>query len=73
MSLATYGIATPTRESAAKRQPSLMRLLNLIGESRTRDAQNEIMRHQNLLPKDLEAFGQRITPRNEDDLPFGRR
>ena len=61
---------------AAKTQPAsqswMRRFLVALMEARMRQAEREIALHRHLLPKELELSGDRLTPRNEDQLPFGR-
>lgn len=61
---------------AAKSQPAgkgrLGRLFVVLAEARMRQAEREIARYRHLLPQELEISGDRLTPRNEDELPFNR-
>lgn len=49
----------------------LRRVFTAFAEARMRQAEREIARHRHLLPPELEISGNRLTPRNEDQLPFG--
>lgn len=61
---------------ATKTQPAgegwLGQFLAALMEARMRQAERELARHSHLLPKELELTGNRLTERNEDELPFGR-
>jgi hypothetical protein len=61
---------------ATKTQPAgqgwMRRFLVALMEARMRQAEREIARHRHLLPQELEISGDRLTPRNEDELPFNR-
>lgn len=61
-------IATPARQ----RKSWFMRLVSALQESQMRRAEREIALHRHLLPHDLERFGDKLSPRSEDTLPFGR-
>jgi hypothetical protein len=50
----------------------LRRLFVALMEARMRQAEREIARYRHLLPQELEIAGDRLTARNEDELPFGR-
>ena len=65
--------AVPHKESAEKRKGLFARLLDALVESRLKAVRREIALHSHLLPHDLENFGDRLTPRSEDELPFGLR
>jgi hypothetical protein len=65
--------AIPSKPATApKRERWFVRLLNALQESQMRRAAREIALHRHLLPHDLELFGDRLSPRSEDALPFGR-
>jgi hypothetical protein len=61
---------------ATKSQPAgtgwLRRFLVALMEARMRQAEREIARYHHLIPTELEMSGDRLTARNEDELPFGR-
>ena len=61
---------------ATKTQPAgsgwLRRFFAALMEARMRQAEREVARYRHLLPPELEISGDRLTARNEDELPFGR-
>lgn len=59
-------------ESTPARKGWFRRLLIVLAESRMRQAEREIARHRHLLPAELEIAGDKISYRNEDELPFVR-
>ena len=50
----------------------LRRLFVALMEARMRQAEREVARYRHLIPAELEMSGDRLTARNEDELPFGR-
>jgi hypothetical protein len=65
--------AVPAKASAQQRKGLFARIVDALAEARMEAARREIARHAHLLPHDLELYGNRLTPRTEDQLPFGRR
>ena len=68
-----HGLDKPAAAPARKRKGIFVRILNALQESQLRRAEREISLHRHLLPHDLERFGDTLSPRSEDTLPFGRR
>ena len=64
-------IALPAYQRVEKRKGLFTRVLEALMESRLRQARREIEAYRHLLPHDLEAYGDRLTPRSEEQLPFG--
>ena len=67
------GLDKPATAPARQRKSIFARILNALLESQLRRAEREIALHRHLLPHDLEQFGDTLSPRSEDALPFGRR
>ena len=61
----------PAARVTPPRKTWLRRLFVALAEARMREAEREIARHRHLLPPELEISGNRLTARNEDELPFG--
>ena len=61
----------PANKTAKPRRSWLRRAFVALAEARMREAEREIARHRHLLPPELEISGNRLTRRNEDNLPFG--
>ena len=61
----------PATRVMRPRKSWLRRLFTALAEARMREAEREIARHRHLLPPELEISGNRLTARNEDQLPFG--
>ena len=83
MTAITYGatsatISTPAAAPAAPVKAKVetrsfwARAYNAFVEAQMRRAMREIKMYQHLLPADLEISGNKITYRNEDQLPFVR-
>ncbi|MGE3145098.1 MAG: hypothetical protein AB7K35_05890 [Pseudorhodoplanes sp.] len=79
MTAITYGAtgATISTAAAAPAAPAVRkgfwaRAYEAFVEAQMRRAMREIKLHQHLLPADLEIVGNKITYRNEDQLPFVR-
>jgi len=70
MSTVTYDIAPATRAktTVGKRKGLWARFM----QARQRQALHELHRHGLRLPRELEEAGLKISPRNEDSLPFVR-
>jgi hypothetical protein len=62
----------PATETEPAGKGWLRRFLAALMESRMRQAEREIARYRHLVPAELEMSGNRLTARNEDELPFGR-
>ena len=76
-SIAKPTVAKPTvaktvTTSAVAKPGLLARLWTAIIESRMRQAERQIALHRHLLPGELQDRGERLAPRSEKDLPFGR-
>ena len=71
MAAITYGAATPSRSSAA-RKGWFRRFIVALQESRMRQAEREIARYRHLVPDELERAALRLDRRSEDGLPFLR-
>ena len=69
----TYGrtVASPAAVAAPKSKGFFARLLAALIEARMQAAYREIRLHRHLLPAELELKGDRLTRRNEEELPFG--
>lgn len=79
MTAITYGatsatISTPAAAPAApaKAKSFWARAYDAFVEAQMRRAMREIKMYQHLLPADLEVSGNKISYRNEDQLPFVR-
>lgn len=74
MTTLTYGaeLASTTAESTPARKSWFVRFLKALHESRMRQAQREIEAYRHLLPYDMEWAGNKISYKNEDQLPFVR-
>ncbi len=74
-----HGLESPAAASAPKGKTFfagvtvvLARVVRALQESRMRQARREIALHRHLLPRELQHLGDTLSPRNEDQLPFGR-
>jgi hypothetical protein len=72
MSTITYGAPVVTRAQQPARKKWLARLLDAIVATQMRRAEREVRRHRHLLPHELELAGDKLSDRNEDQLPFVR-
>ena len=75
MAAITYGSHGATAEkkissTAAKKPGLLARIWDAVIEARMRQAMNEIRLHSHLLPGEYEIAGNKISYKNEDQLPF---
>ncbi len=71
-SIAKPTVAKTVTTSAVAKPGLLARLWTAIIESRMRQAERQIALHRHLLPGELQDRGERLAPRSEKDLPFGR-
>ena len=67
----TFDRVGATDAPASRRPGVFARLFSALADARMREAQRELRRHRHLLPRELELSGNRLTERNEEDLPFG--
>ena len=81
MAAITYGSHAPTHSSAAEKKSVqtqapkagfFHRLWTAMVDARMRQAMTEIRLHQHLLPAEFEIAGNKISYKNEDQLPFIR-
>jgi hypothetical protein len=74
MSAVTYGVGTSAEAAPAKpaRKGWFARFIAALQESRMRQARREIAYYRHLLPPEMEWAGNKITYKNEDQLPFVR-
>ena len=81
MAAITYGSHAPAHtasaetKSAPKSAPKagfFARLWTAMMEARMKQAMSELRLHSHLLPAEYEIAGNRLTRKNEDDLPFAR-
>ena len=63
---------TSVNKTAAKKPGFWSRVWDGIVEARMRQAMNEIRLHSHLLPGEYEIAGNKISYKNEDQLPFVR-
>jgi hypothetical protein len=66
-----YSPFPATKTATQPRTSWLRRAFVALAEARMREAEREIARHRHLLPPELEISGNRLTRKNEDELPFG--
>ena len=75
MTAITYGAHAPapaTKTEIGAARGFWARAWEAFVEARMRSAMREIRMHRHLLPADLEIAGNKITYKNEDQLPFVR-
>ena len=60
-------------QTSAPKAGFFNRLWTAMIEARMRQAMNEIRMHQHLLPAEYEISGNKISYKNEDQLPFVRK
>jgi hypothetical protein len=77
MAAITYGSHGATAEkkvskTAAKKPGFLSRMWDRVVEARMRQAEREIRMYRHLLPAEFEIAGDKISYKNEDQLPFVR-
>lgn len=75
MTAITYGAHAPAPATEARtgaERGFWTRAWDAFVEARMRSAMREIRMHRHLLPADLEIAGNRISYKNEDQLPFVR-
>lgn len=78
MAAITYGAHAPVHhgavgvETTATGRGLLARFWDALIEAQMKRAMREIRMHRHLLPADLEIAGNRISYKNEDQLPFVR-
>lgn len=74
MTAITVGTVTATipAKAAGERKSLLARAWAAFVEARMRQAEREIAMHRHLLPGELQVAGERLSPRSEKELPFGR-
>jgi hypothetical protein len=77
MAAITYGSHGATAEkkiskTLAKKPGLFVRIWDAVIEARMRQAMNEIRLHSHLLPAEYEIAGNKISQKNEDQLPFVR-
>jgi hypothetical protein len=64
---------SPSAVARRSRRSWFARFIAALQESRMRSARAEIARHRHLLPAEFELSGNRLSVRNEDQLPFNCR
>lgn len=69
---ATIGAKAPAATKAPATKGLFARAWAAFVEARMRQAEREIAMHRHLLPGQLQAAGERLAPRTEKELPFGR-
>ena len=69
----TYGrdVASPAAVAAPTRKGFFARLMQAVMDARMQAAERQIRLHRHLLPAELELKGDKLTRRNEEELPFG--
>jgi len=74
MAAITYGAHAPaaTVEKTASGRGLLARFWDALIEAQMKRAMRELRMHRHLLPADLEIAGNKISYKNEDQLPFVR-
>jgi hypothetical protein len=81
MAAITYGshapahTATVETKSATQSAPKagfFARVWNAMIEARMKQAMTELRLHSHLLPAEYEIAGNKITPKNEDQISFAR-
>ena len=77
MAAITYGshdtIAEKKVAKATANKPGVLsRFWSAVADARMRQAMREIRMHSHLLPAEYELSGNKLTRKNEDQLPFVR-
>ena len=74
MATLTYDAAAvpETTEAKPARKNWFLRFIAALQDSRMKQAQREIEYYRHLLPREMEWAGNKISYKNEDQLPFVR-
>ena len=77
MAAITYGSHAPAHAASAETTSApkagfFARLWNAMMEARMRQAMTELRLHSHLLPAEYEIAGNKVTPKNEDQISFAR-
>lgn len=77
MAAITYGSHAPARTATAETQSApkpgfFARVWNAMIEARMKQAMTELRLHSHLLPAEYEIAGNKISPKNEDQISFAR-
>jgi hypothetical protein len=77
MAAITYGSHAPAHSAIAETKSApkpgfFARVWNAMIEARMKQAMTELRLHSHLLPAEYEIAGNKVTPKNEDQISFAR-